>query len=341
MEDIKDKKIVNILSFDGGGIRGLISTKIASYIETQLTGKFCDHFDIISGTSTGGIIALGLNIPNELGRPKYTSEDLIDIYRVNGQNIFQRTFLQKLTTCFGLFGPKYTSDGITNTTYKYFKNTNMSDSISNLLITSYGINGDCPVNFKSSNAINKPDLWNYPMYKVACATGAAPTYFNPVELTNKKGEKHLLIDGGIVRNNPAQSALAYSKELYPYAEEYHILSIGTGRTTTITNHTTGGIIQWTGDLLEYIMDGSSQSTDFELKYTFEAMEKNEKSVNSTYYRIQPNILQKDSSIDNYSKQNLQILENYANNYIIDNKEQLDKIITEYNYRYSKRYNIKK
>jgi len=336
MEDIREKKIVNILSFDGGGIRGLLSAKIASYIENNLSGNFCDHFDIISGTSTGGIIALGLNIPTSLGRPKYTAEKLIDIYRENGKHIFSRSFSQRFSSGFGLLGSKYSSEGISDVVYKYFNNINMSESISNTLITSYGIEGDCPVYFKSSNAINKQEYWDYPMYKIAQATGAAPTFFPPVELKNQKGERHLLVDGGIVRNNPSQSALAYSKELYPYAEEYHILSIGTGRTTTVTNSTPGGILNWASNILEYIMDGSSQSTDFELRHAFDAMKKNEKSEKSTYYRLQPEILQKDSTMDKYSSRHLTKLENYADNYIHNNREYLNKIIDEYNERYNNR-----
>ena len=323
------KKKVSILALDGGGIRGLMTTKILAYLESKLTGPLHSYFDIIAGTSTGGIIAMGLTVPVENSKSSlYTAKELIDIYRLNGSEIFSRSIKHSLLSGWGLFKAKYQTKGIEKVTYKYFKDAKLSKSLTNTLVLSYGINGDHPVYFKNVNALLDPEHWDYKLSKIAQATGAAPTFFPPVHITNDAGEKHLLVDGGIVRNNPAQSAVSYANELYPNATEYHLVSIGTGRTLTVTENSNGGAIKWLSNILEYMMDGSSQSTDYELTQTFKAMNNSAMSSNSSYYRLQPIIDSKDSTMDDYSKKNIKKLETYADNFIRDNVDMLDKLVND-------------
>ncbi|KAF0556218.1 patatin [Gigaspora margarita] len=89
-----------ILSIDGGGFRGIIPAVILSEIEKRVTEqiskeygedvdiKCADLFDIISGTSTGSILTLGLSVPNENNRPKFSAEYLVKFYENNGHNVF-------------------------------------------------------------------------------------------------------------------------------------------------------------------------------------------------------------------------------------------------------------
>lgn len=81
-------KTIKILSIDGGGIRGIIPALILAEIE-QRTGKpICQMFDLIAGTSTGGILALGLTRPDDTGQPAYRAEDLVRLYKTEGPVIF-------------------------------------------------------------------------------------------------------------------------------------------------------------------------------------------------------------------------------------------------------------
>lgn len=92
-----------ILSIDGGGIRGMMPARLLSELEDELTreGKnprLCDYFDLICGTSTGGIIALGL----ALGMP---AQDVLKLYRDNASNIFKKKTLR-----LGFFNSIYSND---------------------------------------------------------------------------------------------------------------------------------------------------------------------------------------------------------------------------------------
>lgn len=299
------KKVVNILSIDGGGIRGIIPAKILTHIEEQIGDNLCNHFDIISGTSTGGLIALGLTTPNENNMPKYKAQDLWDIYKNKSKDIFSKDFGHSLSSGFGLWGARFSSNGIKEVTKEFFKHSMLSQCLTNTLITSYGIKADHPVYFTNYKAITNPDSWDYKVKDIAQATGAAPTFFNPVALVNKKMEKYILIDGGIVRNNPTSAAIAYAKQIYPNADKYNILSIGTGRVITENKYKRAGLLQWGTNIIEYMMDGSSESTHYELKQSFSSM------PDSTYCRLQPILEQKHADMTDYSLGNIKSLENYA------------------------------
>lgn len=89
-----------ILSIDGGGIRGLIPALVLAEIE-QATGKrISELFDLIVGTSTGGILALALNIKDTNGKAKYSAEDLTKIYLERGKNVFDKSLLRSMPITF-------------------------------------------------------------------------------------------------------------------------------------------------------------------------------------------------------------------------------------------------
>ena len=112
---------IRILSIDGGGIRGIIPAMILAEIERRTHRRIADLFHLIAGTSTGGILALGLTVPdmdNERGRngrrtPKYRALDLVKLYERDGEAIFPSSW-QKVWSIGGLFDQFYPSDGIDN-----------------------------------------------------------------------------------------------------------------------------------------------------------------------------------------------------------------------------------
>lgn len=319
----KTQKVVNILSIDGGGIRGIIPAKILTHIEEKIEDNLYKYFDIIAGTSTGGLIALGLSTPQKYQqKPKYRAYDLWNMYKTRGNDIFSNDIGYSLYSGFGLWGARYSNSGIKSVTKEYFGNKMLSDCLTNILITSYGIKADHPVYFTNYKAIQNPDSWDYKLYDIAQATGAAPTFFNPVPLVNKKMEKHILVDGGVVRNNPTSATISYAKQLYPNAEQYNILSLGTGRIITENKFTNAGLLHWSTNIIEYMMDGSSESTHYELQEGFDGMKNSELGKKSLYCRIQPIITKEYADMTNYSSKNLKKLEEYAD---IVMKKEKDKI----------------
>ena len=79
---------IRILSIDGGGIRGIIPAMVLAELERRARGPICTLFDLIAGTSTGGILALGLAKPNGDRKPAYSAADLIELYEKEGKTIF-------------------------------------------------------------------------------------------------------------------------------------------------------------------------------------------------------------------------------------------------------------
>src|SRR5437667_2424290 len=96
---------IKVLSIDGGGIRGIIAAAILEALQAQIGRELHEVFDLISGTSTGGIIALGIGTPAKNGRP-YRPAELLELYRSQGPTMFAKSIF---TGAKQLFGPKYSS----------------------------------------------------------------------------------------------------------------------------------------------------------------------------------------------------------------------------------------
>src|SRR3954449_12357803 len=88
---------MKVLCIDGGGIRGLIPALVLAEIERRTGRPTFELFDLIAGTSTGGILACGLTCPGEDGRPRHSAEELADLYRTEGPRIFDRSLIRRIT----------------------------------------------------------------------------------------------------------------------------------------------------------------------------------------------------------------------------------------------------
>ena len=101
-----------VLSLDGGGIRGLIPALVLAEIEKITNKRITDLFDLIAGTSMGGILALGLCKDGGSKSPQYTAKDLSKIYQEHGRIIFSRSLQHRMLSVDGLSNKKYTEQGI-------------------------------------------------------------------------------------------------------------------------------------------------------------------------------------------------------------------------------------
>lgn len=105
---------IKTLSIDGGGIRGIIPGTILNYIEKQLQlrtnnaeDRLADFFDLIAGTSTGGILSFTYLMTDDSGKTKYSAAEALDIYLKRGGEIFNLPFSRQLYSLFGVRRPKY------------------------------------------------------------------------------------------------------------------------------------------------------------------------------------------------------------------------------------------
>jgi patatin-like phospholipase/acyl hydrolase len=271
----RGRDAVTILALDGGGIRGIIPARVIEALEDRTGMPACRLFDLVAGTSTGGILALGLTAPGEDGRtPAYAASALVGLYRTRGPEIFRRSLAHSVRTLGGLAGPKYGAESLERVLREYFGAARMSAALTPVLVTSYDTAAAAPFLFKSYRARSAaiaasglPD--DHLMWQAARATSAAPTYFPPflLEYAGPRGGDRSLVDGGIFANNPAMCALADAYKLFGGSRSrYLVVSIGTGKDELRLSYARvkgRGILRWAIPILKMTFDGVSDTVDYQ------------------------------------------------------------------------------
>jgi len=119
-------KLVKILSIDGGGIRGIVPATVLAEIERRTRRPVAKLFDLVAGTSTGGILALGLAIPKKPKGKLYRADEFAGMYAREGPRIFYRALWHKLSGCNNLMNVKYSSTGIEQVFAEFFGESRMA-----------------------------------------------------------------------------------------------------------------------------------------------------------------------------------------------------------------------
>lgn len=260
--------IVTVLAMDGGGIRGMIPAAFLSRLETVTGRSVSELFDYVAGTSTGGILALGLGLGRGDAAPPYSAAELVELYRNEGARIFHRSTLHRLLVLGGLTGPKYPEDGVDDVLRRYFAGQRLSDARTNVMVTAYEIELRCPFFFRSwqARAPATARSHDYEAWHVARSTSAAPTYFPPHRALAFDGGSYALVDGGVYANNPALCAWVEAHDRHPGAEIL-VVSLGTGnenRPLKFDAAESWGLAQWAPHLVDVIFDGVSDTVDVQL-----------------------------------------------------------------------------
>lgn len=310
---------IRVLSIDGGGIRGIIPAVVLTELERRTGKPIASLFDLIAGTSAGGIIALGLTRPDARKKPVYTAADTVDFFEEEGLRIFSRSLFHTVNSVDGLLTAKYPSEGIDKVLHKYFGSTYLDEAITPVLVTAYEIERRAAFFFKSHKAkIN--EARNFLMREVARATSAAPTYFDPVQIKTKDvRDYYALIDGGVYASNPAMCAYVEAKAMFPTADCI-VVSLGTGvhtRPLRFTDACGWGKSRWAQPILDIVFDGISDTVHHQLKLLLPV----EKQL-TRYYRLQAHLEKGDDDLDNTSRENIRILKLMAEEIIQQQDEVL-------------------
>ncbi|MFI6519914.1 CBASS cGAMP-activated phospholipase [Spirillospora sp. NPDC050679] len=237
-----------ILSLDGGGFRGMFSAAVLARLEEDLDTRIVDHFDLIAGTSTGGIIALGLGLG-------LSPKEIVEFYTGHGPRIFRDR--SKLRFLRHLFRAKYGAEPLREALTQVFGERTFGESTKRLVITSYNLRADDVYLFRTPHLPVLKRDWRESAVNVALATSAAPTYLPGMPLDGAR-----LVDGGVWANNPTMVAL--TEAVGPLGlplEAIRVLSLGT--TTEVRNRHRrldhGGLLPWAGDAVEVLMRAQSES----------------------------------------------------------------------------------
>lgn len=336
-------KKVRILSIDGGGIRGILPGIIISRLENKLQKKsgnknarIADYFDLLAGTSTGGILSLSYLIPDKNGRPLLTAQESVDLYLDRGDEIFDVSLWQKAKSIGGIADEKYDESELVEALEDTFKDYWLSDLIKPCIISSYDVRNGKPHFFKQHKSTNK--IYNFKVKDVARATSAAPTYFEAARVKNEIGTPFPLVDGGLFANNPSMVAYSEARTMkfegkveHPKAKDMMIVSLGTGSQSKSYEYKKvkdWGKLQWIKPVIEIMMSGGSTTTDYHLNQIFDTLD-NEKDK-SSYYRLEPEVISADNAMDNASIDNLKKLEEDALAHIskTDVDQKLDEIVAQ-------------
>jgi predicted acylesterase/phospholipase RssA len=322
--------MIKILSIDGGGIRGIIPAMLLAEIEKRTERPVARLFDLIAGTSTGGILALGLSIPKNPPAPLYAASQLLEMFEREGGRIFSSRLIHKAAACGNLRRPKYPVTGIEQVLLEYFGNSRLSDAATDVLIASYEIERSFPFFFRSAIARERSD-YDFPAREVARATSAAPTYFEPMKLsTGTFTDHYTLIDGGVFANNPAACALVEARTTQPDTSDFLVVSLGTGELTCCLPYQQAknwGAIRWALPVLETVFDGVSRTVDYQLRQLLPGASAQCKR----YYRFQTTLDDHNHRLDNASPENITALKALAYNLVereSANLEELCRKLTE-------------
>ncbi|WP_257309156.1 patatin-like phospholipase family protein [Geothrix fuzhouensis] len=263
-------KPFRILSIDGGGVRGLIPALVLGELERQTGRPISDCFDLITGTSTGGILALGLAMPGDGGRPRYSAQDLAGLYVKEGGRIFDESLWRRLTNPMGLRAAKYPSDGIEGVLAQYFGESRLKEALVEVLVTAYDLEKRDAFFYRRRRA-REDARYDVPMRVAARATSAAPTYFEPL-LVSWPGDRDVLVDGGVFANNPAMCAYAEGWQALAKAGRSRdgilLVSLGTGlyaRPYRYEDAKGWGVAGWARPVLDVIFDGVADTVDYQLR----------------------------------------------------------------------------
>ena len=311
---------VTVLTIDGGGIRGIIPALVLAEIERRTGTRAAKLFDVVAGTSTGGILALGLTQPGAAGEPARRAADLVELYEREGRRIFERPLWHRIIALENLLEEKFPSQGIEAVLAETFGDTPLRDAVTEVVVTAYELESRQPWFFARHKARRDP-AYDFPMRFVARATSAAPTYFEPLglDITDPPGG---LVDGGVFANNPAMCGYVEARKLHPEATEFLVVSLGTGQHTRPIHHAearTWGLAMWAKPILNVVFDGVSDTVDHQMDVLCGATE----DGRPRYYRFQTALDRGNDDMDDPSRTNIAALRSKAAEIIAERDEDIE------------------
>lgn len=270
-----------ILSLDGGGIRGVFSAAILAAIEEDLNIRLTDHFDLIAGTSTGGIIAIGLGLGL---RPA----DILGFYLEQGPHIFSNPL--RLRSALWWFWRKYRADALETGLRATFGDRAFGESTKRLVVPSYDVGNDDVYIFRTAHDQRLRRDYRVPAWKVALATSAAPTYFPACRAVDQLR----LIDGGVWANNPAMVAIIEAVgTLRVPLDRIRLMSVGTYdavvRRPRVLDR--AGALLWASSATDVLLRSGSIAVNNQAKFLL---------GKQNVLRIDPRVPAADVSIDRVS-----------------------------------------
>ena len=339
----RDVPIIRVLSIDGGGLRGIIPLRILMELE-RLTGRgAATLFDVVAGTSTGGVVALALCRPDADGSPAMSAAKILEIYVKWAPLIFVKPSIRTVSTLVrdhagrvilrqrvgALVAPRrygnarYGAEGIEGLYQECFGDARLADALTDVIVPSYDWKAGRAVVFRSRAA--KRDGYNPTMVEVSRATSAAPTYFPPMRMTGEAGQEMICIDGGLAANNPATVAYyeaLVEERILGVDADFLIVSLGTGRPPeeipTYEELWSRGWLSLGMGMLNVVFDGTSEIADELMRVIISS-----KEPYSRYFRFQTELRGCSLDLDDSTAGNLAALRGLGDQLVEERRADLE------------------
>ena len=246
----------------------------------------------------------------------YSAEDLSQLYISEGPKIFDRSLVKEVTSAGGLLDEKYDDAGLNAALETYLGDVRLKEVLADVMLTAYDIHDRFAFFFRSARA-RADDEYDFSLTEAARATSAAPTYFEPVEVTDAAGARtYPLVDGGIYAVNPSMCAYA---EVAAEGHELEVLaSLGTGAQTKpyeFEDVKGWGAVEWARPLIDMVFDGVADTIDFEVGAL----------AGEKYQRFQATLRYASDALDDASDANLRRLEGDAERLIAERTADIEKL----------------
>ena len=335
------KKTRFILSIDGGGMRGLIPLRILESLESRLIHRGVSLpmyrlFDLMVGTSTGGLIAAGLSAPRpggSAGEAATTIAELRDFYERDAREIFTHSINARLTRAItnpvGFLDETYDARPLERLLKEHFGWTSLASALTKLVLPAYDIEQRRVVFMTNGREKNGSQPNDYYFWQAVRATMAVPSYFEPAHVENLTlKQQEALIDGGVFMRDPAISAYLEAGKLGWENDELIILSLGTGhaqgRSFSFEDAVGWGALGWMqpskgAPALSIIADGQAQTTSYHASHLFKDLS------GVTYHRLDGELPPEAEDMDNARPGNIIALNGTADRVIRDNTVLLDNL----------------
>ncbi|XP_044949174.1 patatin-like protein 2 isoform X2 [Hordeum vulgare subsp. vulgare] len=314
--------LITILSIDGGGIRGLIPAVALAFLESELQkldgaeARLADYFDVIAGTSTGGLVTAMLTAPNKKRRPLFAAKDIQAFYMDHAPRIFPQlrgAFGRIMRILRSLSGPCYDGKYLHEVVRKKLGSARLHQTLTNVVKK------------------KKKSTMDALLSDICISTSAAPTYlpahYFKTEDSHGNTKEFNLIDGGVAANNPALVAIGeVSKQIFKQDSDFFpikpmdygrflVISLGTGSSKFEEKYDaqkakSWGVLDWllssgSTPLVDIFTRASADMVDIHIASVFKALHSEQ-----NYLRIQDDTLRGTlSSVDVATKDNLEKLVN--------------------------------
>lgn len=305
---------------DGGGIRGIVPSVVLVALQERLTRPVADYFDVIAGTSTGGLVAAALCAPGDGATPRYTPTDILRLYTDRCRQIFHRSLLHTVVSLDGLRRPKYPASGMNQFLLDVFGDLTLAQARTLLMLVTYDIERRRPFVLCSARAL-EDEAKNFLVRDACRATTAAPTFFPPATVTSLDGTVRHFVDGGVCSNDPTLPAFVEADQEFP-GRPVMLVSLGTGNLTESMDLRSArhwGAIGWATRILEVLTDGQSGMSENNLRH----LSKSRERVGSSYVRFQPDVPPGLGHMDDTSETSVRGLVGLAQGYCTSQSAELD------------------